>query len=94
MPTALKPGATLSPNDYFTIFTGEGVAEIEVLDVFDRWGELVFSNKNFAPNQPELGWDGRHRGDLVQPGVYVWRAKLRLTDGRFEEMKGGLTVVR
>ena len=39
---------------YFTIYTSGGVTEIELLEVFDRWGNLVFQKKNFPAGLPEV----------------------------------------
>ena len=37
------------------------------LRVFDRFGHVVFENKNF-----NIPWDGRYKGQDVSPGVYVY----------------------
>lgn len=42
------------------------------LDIFDRWGHVVFSTTS-----PELGWDGKVNGTAAEVGVYVWRLKAR-----------------
>ena len=42
------------------------------LRFYDRWGNLMFINENFVPNQPSLGWDGRFNGKPVVPGVFVY----------------------
>ena len=40
------------------------------LEIFDRWGGLVFSS-----DDPEATWDGSIRGREQVPGVYIWRAE-------------------
>ncbi|MCB0543895.1 MAG: gliding motility-associated C-terminal domain-containing protein, partial [Saprospiraceae bacterium] len=62
------------------------------LDVFDRWGNLVFS-----ADDPEKGWNGRSKGKIAMPGVYVWR--LTWTGERYGEQKtyrdeGDVTLLR
>lgn len=89
VPNALRP-ASSSP--FFTVFAGPSVRKVVVLQVYSRWGELVFQQLDFLPNVPESGWDGRLRGDFLNPGVFVWRAKIEYLDGRTREISGDLTV--
>lgn len=62
------------------------------LEISDRWGQLVFSETD-----PAHGWDGRFRGKIAQPGVYVWR--LELESDLFGKparkmLRGDVTLVR
>jgi hypothetical protein len=50
--------------------------------------------RNFAPNAPEMGWNGTTRNKPAQPGVYVFRAVLLLSDGTLKEVAGDVTVLR
>ena len=81
-------------NDRFTIFADPGVELIEELKVFDRWGEMVYINEDFFPNNPEIGWDGTLDGRDMNPGVFVYTANIRMVDGRLETRKGSITLVR
>ncbi len=81
-------------NDVFTLFAGHSLANIKVLQIYDRWGGLVFENKNFAPSNEREGWDATVKGKLVELGVYVWRAELEFSDGQKGEMHGDVTVFR
>ena len=92
IPNVFIPGSDL--NDRLTVFGGHGVAEIESLLIFDRWGEQLFQLLNFLPNDPVIGWDGTYRGDFVLPGVYVYVAVVRFIDGKTEVYKGDVTVLR
>jgi gliding motility-associated-like protein len=80
-------------NDRFMIF-GRNVSTVEIFQVFDRWGELVFDAKNIAINDLSAGWDGRYRGNAPFPGVYVWQALLRFGDGEADWYKGDVTIIR
>jgi gliding motility-associated-like protein len=80
-------------NDRFYPFAGDCIREVLYLRVYDRWGELVFERKNFAPNQENMGWDGAFRGDPAMPGVYVWVAEFEYVDGRKSVVKGDVTIV-
>jgi hypothetical protein len=92
VPNALRPGSG-GPNDRLTIFAGPEVAEITSLQLFDRWGNQLFKQENFAPNVP-VEWDGTFRGQLVPPGVIVWMLTATATDGRVVKMSGDVTVLR
>jgi gliding motility-associated-like protein len=83
-----------SPNDRFTIFGNPGADEIEVLRVFDRWGNLLFENKKFPLNDPNLGWDATFRGKLVDSGVYAFYTKIHFIDGEVLLYEGDITVIR
>lgn len=80
-------------NDRFTLYT-RGVREIRRLLIFDRWGEEVFQQKNFQPNDESLGWDGTFRGSRLTPGVFVWAAEVEYNDGEVEVVYGDVTIVR
>jgi gliding motility-associated-like protein len=59
------------------------------LQVFNRWGELVFETQD-----PQEGWKGRHRGEPVEAGVYVYRFEGVLENGEEVERKGNITLLR
>ncbi len=82
-------------NEAFTIYSGEGyLQEVQSLEIYDRWGNMVFQNKNFAPNQPELGWNGLFQGDKAPPAVYVYLTTVEFIDGTIETYSGDLTLLR
>jgi hypothetical protein len=62
--------------------------------VHDRWGELVFQNTDFQPNDQAAGWAGDFRGEIVAPAVFVWYATVELINGETIVLKGDVTVVR
>jgi gliding motility-associated-like protein len=69
-------------NDRFTIYAGGNVRQISTMQIFDRWGELVFERDNFAFGDERFGWDGKFRGKAVNPGVFVYFAEIEYLDGR------------
>lgn len=93
IPNAFSPNRD-GNNDMFTIFTPEGVAHIEDFQIFARWGERVFHKENFVPNDVSLGWDGMFNGQVMNPGVFVYMARLRFIDGTVETYKGGVTLTK
>jgi len=81
-------------NDIFIIFGGIGVARINSLQVFDRWGAKVHEAYNFSPNSSEFGWDGRLRGNPAAQGVYVYYVEVEFVDGVLDTYRGDVTIVR
>ncbi len=92
VPTGFTPNDDLN-NDRLMV---HGQASAHVLDfrVFDRWGELVFEQTDFALNDETAGWDGTFRGSLSDPGVYVWLVEVQYLDGAKEVLKGNSTLIR
>ncbi len=91
-PNAFRPGS--NQNNFFTVFAGDGVEQVEALQVFNRTGNLVFEKRNFLPNDPQLGWDGKWRGRPAPAGVYAWVAQVTFLDGRRERFSGNVTLVQ
>lgn len=94
-PNVIRSEDPDSDNGGFTLFTRPGsVTQILSLQIYDRWGEQLFVNKNFLPDDPSLGWQGDYKGEYMNPGVYVWWAEVELVDGQKILLKGDVTVVR
>ena len=70
------------------------IKEIQSFEVFDRWGEKVFTQYNFQPNDPVHGWDGTLRGFELDPAVFVYYAKVEMLDGRIEFYEGDVFLAR
>ncbi|MBK9109470.1 MAG: gliding motility-associated C-terminal domain-containing protein [Saprospiraceae bacterium] len=79
-------------NDFFTLFGN--VSEIKLLEIYDRWGNRVFSKEHFEGNKPELGWNGRFQNENALPGVYVYRAVVGFEKGANQILRGDLTLIR
>jgi gliding motility-associated-like protein len=93
IPNAISPNED-GRNDGFTVYAGPGVREIQELKVFNRWGGMVFDERNFLPNIPALGWDGRFKGEPAQIGVYAYFATVEFIDGVVVLFKGDIQIVR
>lgn len=82
-------------NDRFYLTGDPGsVEKIAFLRVFDRWGELIYELNNGQINHTDSGWDGTLKGKLLQPGVYIWYARIDFVDGVYEIHYGDVTIVR
>ena len=74
-------------NDDFRIF-GENIQNA-FMEIFNRIGERVFVSYDFAQ-----GWNGRYKGVLQNPGVYVYSIKLGFLDQKIIDLKGSVTLIR
>ncbi|MEL6864896.1 MAG: gliding motility-associated C-terminal domain-containing protein [Bacteroidota bacterium] len=81
-------------NEVFFINAGIDIAEVEVFNIFNRWGANIFEGRNFQPNDPAHGWDGTFKGEELDPAVFVYFAKLRQVDGEIIIFKGDVTLIR
>ncbi|MCB9347980.1 MAG: gliding motility-associated C-terminal domain-containing protein [Lewinellaceae bacterium] len=90
---------TFSPNgdgrnDRLTAFTGADAVLIRSFRIFDRWGGAVFEQSGFPPNDPSKGWDGTHRGEPLNAGVFVCFAEVEFLDGTARLFRGEVLLMR
>ena len=78
---------------YFTVFSSSDIDRIDALIIYDRWGNLIFSNNSFEPNEPSQGWDGTRDGRSVEQGVYVYYLEYTV-NGRKEKTVGSVTLIK
>ena len=81
-------------NDVFYIFGDDNVRQVNSFAIFTRWGEQIFAAHNFMPNDPVHGWDGTHKGQDLNNGVYVYFAEVEFIDGEKIIFEGDVTIVR
>jgi FG-GAP-like repeat/CHU_C Type IX secretion signal domain len=89
--------SSTADNDYNTRMApgfGASVKQVQTMRVFDRWGNTVFGVENVLPGDAALLWDGRSRGKVIAPGVYVWQIAVELVDGTVERYEGDVTFIR
>ncbi len=91
IPQAFSPNGD-EANDYFTVFGNEKIELIEEMQIFDRWGTLIFSQQNFAPNIPELGWNGIFREQKANSRVFLYVIRLRQVDGKVIDAVGDVLL--
>ncbi|SFQ43655.1 Ig-like domain-containing protein [Parafilimonas terrae] len=92
IPNAFTPRG-LAANSRFMV-RGSGIASIKSFRIFNRWGRLVFERNNFAPNDPNYGWDGYINGKLADMGVYVYTADVVCENGTPYQYKGNVTLLQ
>jgi len=83
-------------NAIFRVTGNIAVQEVENFEVYDRWGGRMYRRDNFDLfNGSFDGWNGRlnNTGAKVNPGVFVWIARVRFVDGEIRNFVGDVTVI-
>lgn len=78
-------------NETFKVF-GNGIDNEQfLLQVYDRWGMLVFSSID-----KDKGWDGKVNGSnkVAQMGTYQWLCIYKDTNGIEHEKSGNVNLIR
>ncbi len=87
-PTAFSPNGD-NRNDRFQLYRGQSVASVTDLRVFDRWGELVWTQDS----EEDGGWDGTFRGKQLTNGVFAYVGTLLLNNGMRIAIEGSVAIV-
>ena len=83
-------------NDVFSIFfnASSGVERIISLEVFNRWGALIFEQANFIPNNGTNGWNGEFNGSPLNSGIYVYKIIVAFENGHTQLLSGDVMLLR
>ena len=87
IPNAFHPGGHL--NEIFYPSNGFVSQEGYSLDIYNRWGELIFHTED-----PLSGWSGVANGKSAPEGVYVYRLKAKTPGGVEIDKVGSVTLIR
>ncbi|MEL6986521.1 MAG: gliding motility-associated C-terminal domain-containing protein, partial [Bacteroidota bacterium] len=92
MPNVFTPNGD-NINDRFKAELENPDIQVVRLNIFDRWGGLMYSERN-VPAINMIGWDGTYNGELMPPGVYVYEMEVLLPDGKERKSAGDITLIR
>jgi len=97
IPNVITPD-TQDANSVFKLGFGPQVDFIEEFCIFDRWGNVIYICENIDPTS-DWGWRGsfgrcEEINQDVNPGVYVWMAKIRFIDNEVITYANDVTVLR
>ena len=93
IPNAFSPNGD-GVNDYFYIHGTTNIAQINLFEIYDRWGTKVYKDVNLLPNDEVNGWDGFFRGEGANLGIYTYYAEIEFADGQIEAFKGDFVLLR
>lgn len=85
-PNALIPDGLNNEFKPVSVFAQNAVYS---LVIYDRWGQKVFET-----NDINKAWKGKKNNDALPAGMYVYLAKLIQPNGRVEEKKGEVMLIR
>lgn len=74
-------------NDTFRVY-GRCIVALKI-QVYDRWGEKVFITEEL-----QEGWDGTHKGQMMNTGSYVYQVDISFNDGSQITETGNVSLVR
>jgi gliding motility-associated-like protein len=80
-------------NDKFMV-RASGIQLVKSFRIFNRWGELIFEKTNFQPNDPANGWDGKIRGIIQGPDVFVYTVEVLCENGIPYFYKGNVSLLK
>ena len=83
-----------SNNNQFKIYTDDESLIVSNLSIYDRWGNLVFTAKNFNPNETEVFWNGKWENREMVPGVYVYIIEYTSALHEQKVLQGDVTLIK
>jgi gliding motility-associated-like protein len=91
VPNAFSPNGD-GVNDLFRPFFGNAGLDRFRLQIFNRWGEVVYYSED-----QNAGWDGTFQGKEQEMGTYIFVLGYRVVDPaprEAEEVRGSVTLIR
>jgi len=95
LPYCVKPMLAFSPNGdgtndrWLVTLPGNNCAGNINAVVFNRYGEVVYTNPNYQNN-----WDGTYNGKLLPDGTYYYNLLYQLINGKTVKISGDVTIIR
>jgi PKD repeat protein len=97
-PNAFIPNPNGSSNGYYSPKSDEaaqvfhpfllGVSGYQ-LRIFSRTGMQIFESNDIS-----IGWDGYYKGQLCDPGVYIWKVRGNYVNGEIFTKMGDVTLLK
>lgn len=88
IPTGFSPNGD-GINDIFKVAKHLNVRKLNYFEVYNRWGEKVFSTNNI-----DQGWDGTINGQPCPSGSYNWQIQLTNYEKEKISQSGTLELIR
>ncbi len=92
LPNTFSPNGD-GVNDIFYV-RGQGIDRVKSLRIFNRWGEVVFEQRDFPVNNPQNGWNGRYKGNKVSPDVYIYQVEVFCSNGEPIQFAGNVALIQ
>jgi hypothetical protein len=83
-----------SGNNIFKITTSDPSLWVKKMRIYDRWGNLVFTEQEFSAFNSPKGWNGKFDGRDVVPGVFVYIFEMKSDNDDNIIESGDVTVIK
>ena len=89
-PNVMAPDGEVDDNRtfHFVFSDATGVSDFRV-QIYNRGGRRLYTSTD-----PLFRWDGRHHGEMLPQGTYVWVVQYRDAEGHKHQEKGTVTLIR
>jgi len=91
IPSVITPNAD-GKNDIFRITNIESVSNVKI-NIFNRWGDLVFNYEGTGYNYLNSQWDGTFNGTELPMATYVYIVEVEINSEK-TQYNGTVTIVR
>lgn len=81
-------------NDRFYVQGGPSVSHVNSLEIYSRWGEMVYATDKTDINDPSSGWDGTHHDKTLNPASFVYITEVELINGDKFMLTGTVALIR
>ncbi len=92
VPSAFSPNRD-QRNDIFRPFV-RGIKSIVKFSIFNRYGQLLYEEKNLKANAAVIGWDGRKNGIEQADGAYIYTLEAICDLGETIQKNGSFLLLR
>lgn len=90
VPNAFSPDGDEFNNVFKPVLTAGFDVNSYHLQIFNRWGELIFESMNY-----EQGWDGTYHDKKLLDGTYIWKIKVKNKSNDMKtELDGHVTLLK
>jgi len=81
-------------NDVFFVYSAGEPIQINYFRILDRWGNLIFEQRNGQTNEETYGWNGNYKNQKMPEGLYIWLTELEYPDGKKDFLSGDILLLR
>lgn len=89
IPNAITPNGD-GINDGFSVYGAEDLVMIKSIQLYNHWGDRVYSADNIPPNQEVNIWQNNEHGS----GLFTYVVELIMDDGKSHQQQGSFVLLR
>lgn len=76
-------------NDEIVFDFPDGLKSME-LNVFNRWGQIVFSSHSLV----DVTWDGKFNGEILADGAYIYQVVGYASNNKYLQQSGTISILK